>query len=147
MKEFNYKINGAPYRVVVTKSDSEAVELEVNGTPFTVEIEQKAKKTLSGVKRPSVSVTSPVPQSATTPLVTRPSVPAGKNTIQSPLPGIILDIRCKVGDTVKKGQTLMILEAMKMENNILANGNGKVIEILIQKGDSVLEGADLVVIE
>jgi len=147
MKEFNYKINGTPYRVVVTKSDTETVELEVNGTPFTVEMEQKTKKMLSGVKRPSTAVPSPVPQSTTTPLVTRPSTPAGKSTIQSPLPGIILDIRCKVGDTVKKGQTLMILEAMKMENNILSNGNGKITEILVQKGDSVLEGADLVVIE
>lgn len=60
---------------------------------------------------------------------------------------MILDLRCKVGDSVKKGQTLMILEAMKMENNILANKNGKVTDILVQKGDSVLEGADLVVIE
>lgn len=147
MKEFNYKINGAPYKVVVTKSDSELVELEVNGTPFTVEMGQKAKKSLSGVKRPSASSSSPLPQSTSTPLVTRPATPAGKNVIQSPLPGIILDIRCKVGDTVKKGQTLMILEAMKMENNILANGNGKITEILVQKGDSVLEGANLVVIE
>ncbi|MDY9919790.1 MULTISPECIES: biotin/lipoyl-containing protein [Proteiniphilum] len=146
MKEFNYKINGAPYRVVVTKSDTELVELEVNGTPYTVEITPKAKKPKAVVQRHSVPP-GPVPQSSTSHLVTKPAGPAGKNTIQSPLPGVILDIRCKVGDTVKKGQTLMILEAMKMENNILANGNGKVTEILIQKGDSVLEGADLVVIE
>lgn len=146
MKEFNYKINGAPYRVVVTKSDNELVELEVNGTPYTVEMTPKVKKPKAVVQRQSTPVGS-VPQSSSPHLVTKPSAPAGKNTIQSPLPGIILDIRCKVGDTVKKGQTLMILEAMKMENNILANGNGKVTEILIQKGDSVLEGADLVVIE
>jgi|SRR5690554_50482 biotin carboxyl carrier protein len=146
MKEFNYKINGTPYRVVVTKSDSDFVELEVNGTPFTVELSQKKKKTLSGVKRPS-SASSPTPQSTSTPLVTKPSGSTGKSSLQSPLPGVILDLRCKVGDTVKKGQTLMILEAMKMENNILANKNGKVTEVLVQKGDSVLEGADLVVIE
>lgn len=146
MKEFNYKINGTPYRVVVSKSDSDSVELEVNGTPFTVELSQKNKKTLSGIKRPS-NAPSPTPQSTTTPLVTRPSGSTGKSSLQSPLPGVILDIRCKVGDTVKKGQTLMILEAMKMENNILANKNGNVTEILVQKGDSVLEGDELVVIE
>ncbi len=146
MKEFNYTINGTPYRVVVNKSDSEMVELEVNGTPYTVELAQKKKKALAGVQRPS-AVNSPTPQSASTPLVTRPSGAAGKSSIQSPLPGVILDLRCKVGDTVKKGQTLMILEAMKMENNILANTNGKITDILVQKGDSVLEGADLVVIE
>ncbi|WP_294082613.1 MULTISPECIES: acetyl-CoA carboxylase biotin carboxyl carrier protein [unclassified Proteiniphilum] len=147
MKEFNYKINGAPFRVVINKSDNELVELEVNGTPYTVEIAPKASKPKAVVQRQPTSAQGPTPQGASTPLVTKPSAPAGKNTIQSPLPGVILDIRCKVGDTVKKGQTLMILEAMKMENNILANGNGKITEILIQKGDSVLEGADLVVIE
>ncbi len=146
MKEFNYKINGAPYRVVVNKSDSELVELEVNGTPYMVEITPKVKKPKAVVQRQSVP-TGAAPQASSTHLVTKPSAPAGKNTIQSPLPGVILDIRCRVGDAVKKGQTLMILEAMKMENNILANGNGKITEILIQKGDSVLEGADLVVIE
>ncbi|MBK5194848.1 MAG: biotin/lipoyl-binding protein [Proteiniphilum sp.] len=146
MKEFNYKINGTPYRVVVTKSDSDFVELEVNGTPFTVELSQKKKKTLSGIKRPSTT-SSPTPQSTSTPLVTRPSGSSGKSSLQSPLPGVILELRCKVGDTVKRGQTLMILEAMKMENNILANKNGTISEVLVQKGDSVLEGADLVVIE
>lgn len=145
MKEFNYKINGTPYRVVVNKSDAELVELEVNGTPYTVELAPKTKKPKAVVQRHNTSAASV--QSSSTPLVTKPSGSAGKNTIQSPLPGVILDIRCKVGDTVKKGQTLMILEAMKMENNILANGNGTITEILIQKGDSVLEGANLVVIE
>jgi len=146
MKEFNYKINGTPYRVVVIKSDSDFVELEVNGTPFTVELSQKKKKALSGIKRPSVA-SAPTPQSTTTPLVVKPSGSTGKSSLQSPLPGVILELRCKVGDSVKKGQTLMILEAMKMENNILANMNGKVTEVFVQKGDSVLEGADLVVIE
>ena len=148
MKEFNYKINGAPYRVIVNKTEGDSIELEVNGTPFTVELEKKTKKPLVGIKRPKPEAApAPTPKSATTPLVTKPSAPAGKSTLQSPLPGIILEIRCKEGDTVKKGQTLMILEAMKMENNILANVNGKITQILVQKGDSVLEGADLVVIE
>ncbi len=143
MKEFKYKINGSPYRVVVNKSDEEIVELEVNGTPFTVELTPKTKKPKAVVQRHTAE---PI-QTAPATLVTRPSSPSGKKSIQSPLPGIILDIRCKVGDSVKKGQTLMILEAMKMENNILADGNGKIAEILVQKGDSVLEGANLVVIE
>ena len=148
MKEFSYKINGSPYRVVVNRSEGETIELEVNGTPYTVELEQKTKKPLTGIKRPSKDAApAPTPKSATTPLVTRPSAPKGQNTVQSPLPGIILELKCNVGDPVKKGQTLMILEAMKMENNILANTNGTISQILVNKGDSVLEGADLVVIE
>jgi biotin carboxyl carrier protein len=148
MKEFNYKINGAPYRVIVNKAEGNTIELEVNGTPFTVELEQKTNP-LTGIKRPNPEAApAPTPKSASTPLVTRPAEEQTKSTaIQSPLPGVILDIRCKEGDIVKRGQTLMVLEAMKMENNILANANGKITQILVQKGDSVLEGAELVVIE
>ncbi|MBP9031197.1 MAG: biotin/lipoyl-binding protein [Dysgonomonadaceae bacterium] len=148
MKEFNYKINGAPYRVIVNKAEGNTIELEVNGTPFTVELEQKTNP-LTGIKRPNPEAApAPTPKTASTPLVTRPAEEQTKSTaIQSPLPGVILDIRCKEGDIVKRGQTLMVLEAMKMENNILANANGKITQILVQKGDSVLEGAELVVIE
>lgn len=145
MKEFNYKINGAPYRVVVNSSDSSVVELEVNGTPYKVELGKREGKPLTKIKKQAIN--TPTPQSASTPLVTRPKESGGRNSIQSPLPGIILDIRCKPGDDVKKGQTIMILEAMKMENNILSNANGKIAEILVNKGDSVLEGAELVIIE
>ncbi|MBF6598755.1 MAG: biotin/lipoyl-binding protein [Fermentimonas sp.] len=148
MKEFKYKINGSPYRVVVTKSENELVELEVNGTPFTVEIEPKTKKPKSVVQRHQLTESSPVSNRASsTTLVTKPSSSSGKRTVESPLPGVILDVRCKIGDSVKKGDTLLILEAMKMENNILADTSGKIVEILIQKGDSVLEGANLVIIE
>ena len=67
--------------------------------------------------------------------------------MKSPLPGVILDVKVKVGDAVKKGQTVVILEAMKMENNINADKDGKVTAIKVNKGDSILEGTDLVVIE
>ena len=70
-----------------------------------------------------------------------------KDGVKSPLPGVILDIKIKEGDTVKKGQTVIILEAMKMENNINAHKDGKVVEIKVKQGDSVLEGTDLVIIE
>lgn len=145
MKEFKYKINGSPYRVVVNSSDSSMVELEVNGTPYRVELEQKDTKIRTKIKKQAI--TTPTPQSASTPLVTRPKSAAGKSSVQSPLPGVILDIKCNVGDTVKKGQTIMILEAMKMENNILASSNGKITELLVKVGDSVLEGDDLVIVE
>jgi len=141
MKQYKYKINGSLYNVVVNSSNDEVAEVEVNGTPYTVEIEKKSKKQAttpfkkpaqSGVAKPQVS----------TPVSKQP-VSASASTLKSPLPGIILDITCNVGDVVKKGQKLLILEAMKMENNIIADRDGTVQEIKIRKGDSVLEGADL----
>jgi biotin carboxyl carrier protein len=76
-----------------------------------------------------------------------PSAPKGGGNIQSPIPGVILDVLVKVGDTVNVGQKLLVLEAMKMENNIESDKSGRVAAILKQKGDSVMEGDILIVIE
>ena len=70
----------------------------------------------------------------------------GSSPVKSPLPGVILEVKCAVGNTVKKGDVLLILEAMKMENVIEATANGKIESIKVNKGDSVLEGDTLVVI-
>ncbi|MDR0333594.1 MAG: biotin/lipoyl-binding protein [Dysgonamonadaceae bacterium] len=147
MKEFNYKINGTSYKVYVRKSDANQVELEVNGTPFIVELETKEKKKAAAPKRESIGHEVPTPQTAKPSLVVKPAAPASRSTINAPLPGNILSLNCKVGDEVKKGDTLLVLEAMKMENNIVAIDNGKVVEILVNKGDTVADGAALVVIE
>jgi biotin carboxyl carrier protein len=146
MKVFKYKINGSPYRVVVQKSDQESVELEVNGTPYVVEIEQKKKKPVSTIQRHVSSSSSSQPVEAAKPTVTRSAVAAGSIVVNSPLPGVVLEIKVKVGDAVKKGDTIMVLEAMKMENNIQASSDGTVSKISVEKGASVLEGAELIVI-
>ena len=146
MKVFKYKINGSPYKVVVQNSDAESVELEVNGTPFVVEIEQKNKKPVSRIQRQSVSSSSQT-EVAPKPTVKRTAVAAGSIVVNSPLPGVILDIKVKVGDAVKKGQTILVLEAMKMENNIQATSDGTVAKVSVEKGASVLEGTELIVIE
>ena len=145
MKVFKYKINGSPYRVVVQKSDQESVELEVNGTPFLVEIEQKKKKPISSIQR-QTSPSSAQTIETTRPTVTRTTVAAGSIVVNSPLPGVVLDIKVKVGDAVKKGDTIIVLEAMKMENNIQASSDGTVSKVSVEKGASVLEGAELIVI-
>ena len=67
--------------------------------------------------------------------------------MKSPLPGVILEIKVKEGDMVKRGQTLLILEAMKMENDIKSDRDGKVTAIQVSKGESILEGTDLIIIE
>ncbi len=146
MKVFKYKINGSPYRVVVQKSDQESVELEVNGTPYVVEIEQKKKKPVSTIQRHVSSSSSSQSVEAAKPTVTRSAVAAGSIVVNSPLPGVVLDIKVKVGDAVKKGDTIIVLEAMKMENNIQASSDGTVSKVSVEKGASVLEGAELIVI-
>ena len=94
------------------------------------------------LKRPAQAPTT----ASGEPVVSRPVSSGVAGALKSPLPGVILSIDCKVGDTVKRGQKVIVLEAMKMENNINADRDGKIIEIKVNKGDSVLEGADLVVI-
>ena len=97
--------------------------------------------------RPVVAAPAAKTAPAPTTKVEKPATKAGKNAIKSPLPGVILQIKVNVGDEVKRGQVLMILEAMKMENNIPSDRDGKVVAINVSKGDSVLEGTDLIVIE
>ncbi|BEG98199.1 acetyl-CoA carboxylase biotin carboxyl carrier protein [Bacteroides sedimenti] len=142
MKQYKYKINGNLYKVTVNDIDENNIAtVEVNGTPYTVEIEKTVAP--KPVTRPAAA---PKTESGK-PVVARPTAATNKYAVKSPLPGIILDIKVKVGDTVKKGQTVLILEAMKMENNIHAEKDGKVTAINVNNGDSVLEGTDLIVIE
>ena len=144
MKEYKYKINGNPYNVVIGDIEDNIAHVEVNGTHYTVEMEKKPKAAPAPkpVVRPAAKPAAAAPAAAP---VARPA--AGKSGVKSPLPGVILDIKVKEGDEVKKGQTVIILEAMKMENSINADKDGKVTAINVSKGESVLEGTDLVIIE
>ena len=146
MKEYKYKINGNLYNVVIGDIEDNIAHVEVNGTHYTVEMEKKTKaEAAKPVARPAAKP-APAPAPASTPApAAKPA--AGKSGVKSPLPGVILDIKCNVGDEVKKGQTLIILEAMKMENSINADKDGKITAINVSKGESVLEGTDLVIIE
>ncbi|KAA6338703.1 Methylmalonyl-CoA carboxyltransferase 1.3S subunit [termite gut metagenome] len=143
MKQYKYKINGNNYNVVVNDAEENIVHVEVNGTSYKVELDKAVKAPAKKIIRPAAA---PRTESGT-PVVTRPAASGKKDALKTPLPGVILDIRVKEGDVVKKGQTLLILEAMKMENNINAHKDGKIATISVNKGDSVLEGADLVIIE
>ena len=141
MKEYKYKINGNVYKVTIGDIDDNIAHVEVNGTPYKVEMEKKPKEAVKPVVRPVTPAPAPAP-------VARPAAASsGKSGVKSPLPGVILDVKVNVGDTVQKGQTVIILEAMKMENNINADKDGKVTAVNVSKGESVLEGTDLVLIE
>lgn len=142
MKEYKYKINGNPYNVIIKDVVDNIAHVEVNGTPYKVELDKPAAAPKT-IKRPAAApkTESGDPVVASAPKTTK------KEGVKSPLPGVILDIKVKEGDEVKKGQTIIILEAMKMENNINAHKEGKVTAINVKNGDSVLEGTDLIIIE
>ena len=143
MKEYKYKINGNLYKVSVGDIDGKNVHVEVNGTPYTVELEKEAAPKIKPIARAATPAPAPAPAA---PAMSRPA-PAGQGGIKSPLPGVILDIKVNKGDTVKRGQTLMILEAMKMENDIKSDRDGTVTAINVCNGESFLEGTDLLIIE
>ena len=134
MKEYKYKINGNTYKVTIGDIDENIAHVEVNGTPYKVEMEKAPKVVVKPVTRPTTPAPAPTP-------VVKPAAPStGKSGVKSPLPGVILDIKVNVGDTVKKGQTIIILEAMKMENDVVAPEDGTVASINVSAGDAVEAG-------
>jgi len=156
MKNYKFKINGNKYSVDIVDIEDNIATVEVNGTPYHVELELEINKPVIAPKpvvkvagSTTSQVTSQVPSQAMpkiTPVPQAATAPSGGSVIKSPLPGIILDIFVKVGDTVKPGQHVLMLEAMKMENNIDADKEGVIKEIRIQRNDSVMEGDVLIVI-
>ncbi len=146
MKQFKFTINGNEYDVDVLNVEDNIAEVEVNGTKYNVSVDKEMQK----VKTPKLVRPIEVPTTDVTPATAKtanPSTPKGGGTVKSPLPGTILDIYVRVGDAVKIGQKLIMLEAMKMENNIDSDKDGKIVEIKVQRNDSVMEGDVLIVIE
>ena len=141
MKNYKLKINGNDYNVDINEVEGQDVKLTVNGTPYVVTVDQEMKQQKKAV------VSAPRQQAAPTTATPKAGAPAAAGAkVTTPLPGTILDVFVNVGDTVKAGQTVVLLEAMKMENNIEADTAGTVKEVKVRKGDSVLEGDILVVI-
>ena len=141
MKTYKFKINGNGYEVAINSVEGQTASVTVNGTPYTVELEEApaaAPVQAAPVQAAPVAVQTPA---ASAPVATG----AGK-AVTSPLPGVIIAIKVNVGDTVKAGQEVAVLEAMKMENSIEATHDGTVTAINVTKGDSVLEGAPIVTI-
>ena len=133
MKNYKLKINGNDYNVDINEVEGQEIKLSVNGENYTVTVDQEIKQPKA---KPVVRPVAPSAQVA----------PAAGAKVTTPLPGTILDVYVNVGDAVKAGQTVVLLEAMKMENNIEADTEGTVKEVRVRKGDSVLEGDILVVI-
>lgn len=150
MKEYKYKINGLKFTVSVGDVADNEVTVEVNGTPYKVELEKPA--TSSRPSKPALSQSGKTEsvKMATAPEKTVKAAAAptgGSAAVKSPLPGTIMSFSVKVGDTVNAGDTVCVLEAMKMENDVHTSKGGTVKQILVNVGDAVADGADIMIIE
>ena len=124
MKTYKYNINGNDYEVAVEGIENYVATVTVNGESYTVKMPEPEKP-------------------AHHPVIDKPK----KYGVKAPLPGVIVDVKVKPGDEIKRGDTVVILDAMKMENNITSDRAGKIAEICVVPGESVMEGKDLVILE
>ncbi|HIW43770.1 MAG TPA: biotin/lipoyl-binding protein [Candidatus Prevotella stercoripullorum] len=146
MNKYQYKVQGIDYDVEIVNVEGNIAQVNVNGISFEVELKQP----INPATMPHKPVVTP-PQPAATAPVSQPekpaaNVPTGGTKVTAPLPGTITEVKVKVGDTVKDGDTVIVLEAMKMQNNIEAECNGTVTAVLVNKGDTVMEGDALITI-
>jgi len=136
MKKFKFTIHGNIYDVEINNFEGNIAEIEVNGTLYRVEVNKEVKQ-------------------SKTPTLVRSAVPEQKKEIKktdrgstiavkAPLPGNILEVFVKIGDIVKKDQKLLVMEAMKMENVVLAEKDGVIELVKAQQGMSVLQGDTLI---
>ena len=142
MKKQKYTINGVEYEVNIVDIGGNVAQVEVNGTQYEVGFAQEvAPKSKPTVQAPKAAETEPAAMRAP-----RSASGAGAGTVCSPLPGTVMKVLVKPGDTVAEGQTLLVLEAMKMENNVDAPRAGKVSTVAVQAGDAIMEGDVLLTI-
>ena len=152
MKQYKYTINGAQYDVTIDSIVGSKAKVEVNGVPFEVEMhgsslveEDLPTMSTEGAPAPAAAPAAP----AAAPAAAAPAAKSGPGAgtpVKAPLPGVVTKILVAEGQAVKKGETVLVLEAMKMENNITAEADGQVTGICVAAGDSVMEGTTLVTI-
>ena len=154
MKKYQYKVQGVDYEVEIVEVEGKIAKVNVNGIPFEIEMQ----KPINAAKHPALASTkksasvapADVPDTpAPAPAKPAPQTvaPAGAGTpVKAPLPGTINTINVKVGDKVNVGDIVIVLEAMKMQNNIEAEQAGTITSITVNVGDSVMEGAVMLTI-
>lgn len=152
MKQYKYTINGAQFDVTIESIAGQKAKVQVNGIPFDVEMQGSA---LTEGDLPTVAADTPAAAPAAAapaaeapaaaPAATKGAAGAG-TPVKAPLPGVVTKVLVSAGQAVKKGDTVLVLEAMKMENNITAEADGSVTGICVAAGDSVMEGTTLLTI-
>ncbi len=146
--KYEYTVQGVDYEVEIEDVDGNIAKVSVNGIPFEVEMKQpiKAAPKVKKVEAPKPVKQAAAPVAAAAPAAAPAANPGTGAKVTAPLPGTITDIKVSVGQAVRAGDTVVILEAMKMQNNIEAENDGTVTSILVKQGDSVMEGTTLVTI-
>ncbi len=155
MAKYQYTVKGVDYEVEIQDIEGNIANVTVNGIPFEVEMKQPVKAGKQKVKLGGEqTVKSENNNSSSTSAANAIAAPTGKSAaaaagkpVVAPLPGTINEIKVKVGDKVNAGDTVVILEAMKMQNNIEAETSGTITGINVNKGDAVMEGDTLVTIK
>ena len=149
MNKYQYKVQGVDYEVEIEEVEGNIAKVNVNGIPFEVELQ----KPINAAKHPTITrpkVEAPKPVAPTPPPAAapaQPAAPAGAGSpVKAPLPGTITELKVQVGQQVNVGDVVLVLEAMKMQNNIEADHDGKVTSVLVTRGDTVMEGATLITI-
>lgn len=150
MAKYQYTVKGVDYEVEIQDIEGNIANVTVNGIPFEVEMKQpvkagKQKVKLNGEQKESAPTATPTATATTA--AAQPAAAASGKPVVAPLPGTINEIKVKVGDKVNAGDTVVILEAMKMQNNIEAETSGTITSINVNKGDAVMEGDTLVTIK
>jgi methylmalonyl-coA decarboxylase, gamma subunit len=151
MKQYKYTINGADYDVTIDSLNGNKAKVIVNGMSFDVEMQGTLNESdLPDAPAADASAAPAAPKAAASAAAPKAAAPAGapgKGTpVKAPLPGVVTAINVNVGQKVKKGETVVVLEAMKMENNIAAECDGTVTSVCVAQGDSVMEGTVLVTV-
>ena len=147
MKEFAFKINGAEYKCAVEEIEAGKTNVTVNGKVYTVETETAAPKVTPAAKPAAAPAPAPAAAPAPKAEAPKPAAPAaGGVQVKSPLPGSVIKVLVAEGQAVKKGDTLLTLESMKMENAIMAEADGTVKQIAVTPGQNVMQDDLLIVL-
>ena len=152
MNEYVLSINQKEYRVELGEINADYALLQVNGREFRVDLKQLGLAKLMPAPaaaveaRPAAIAAAPAAGIAPAPAAAPAAVPGGEaaSVVKAPLPGLVIDVKVREGEKVKAGQNIVVMEAMKMENQIQATADGTVKRIFVKKGDNVAEGNAMV---
>ena len=134
MREFKFTIDGKQYNAAVNELEDNFAEVTINGKTYKVELEKEEAPAAAAVRRPAAAAATA-------------AAPAGLMTVKSPLPGSIVKVLVKAGQAVKKGDVLLTMESMKMENNVCAEADGTVKSVLVEPGKTVMQDDKLLELE